>query len=205
MIEQDPRQFLKDCLSLPPDSPTTVMYEPSPPPPSNSWLGGTTGSCWRASGQGAKAETIQFLKQHTLPQLQLHMVTFENTAGQQWDMMCYIAQDEQGFWHMLGSAGSPRPSVRHTSPSFPWVRIVGMNGEHGIWAGGYLTDEAANVYRVRLISKDGEVMEDIVEQGCVLFLTDHPVAGPFQLEAYIDTDALLGAQTVFDYGEVENF
>ncbi len=97
MIEQDPQQFLRDYLSLPTSSPTTVTYEPSPPPPSNSWLGGATRGRWRARGFEAKAETIQFLKQRTLPRIQLHMVSFENTAGQQWDAMCHIAQDEQGF------------------------------------------------------------------------------------------------------------
>ncbi len=61
-------------------------------------------------------------------------------------------------------------------------------------------EKVTNVHRVRLISKDGELVEDMVEQGRVLFLTNHPVAGPFQLEAYTDSGALLGVQTVFDYG-----
>lgn len=203
MIEHDPQQFLKDYLSLPPDSPTSVSYEPTPAPPFNSWLGRSTSDRWRASGHGAKAETIHFFKQQTLPRLQLHMVTYEDQAGQLWDAMCQIAQDEQGYWHMLGCAGSPRPSVRHASRTYPWVYMVGANGQRWLWAGGYLTDKAPTVRLVRLISKDGQVIEDTVEHGLVLFQTDHPVQGPFRLEAYTDTGALLGVQTLFDYEQHE--
>lgn len=51
-----------------------------------------------------KATTIRFFQQRSLPQRQIHAVTFDNKEGQQQRWLCIIIQDEQGHWR-LQSAG----------------------------------------------------------------------------------------------------
>ncbi len=46
MMEHDPKQFIKDYLTLPLGS-----DEPGLPPPENSWVGGRSGYPWRGAGK----------------------------------------------------------------------------------------------------------------------------------------------------------
>ena len=194
MVEQDPEQLIEAYLILPSGS-----DEPSPPPSADSRVGGTPGYPFRGAGKGAKRETIQFLKHLSLPHYQVYALAFEDEAGQKWDYFCSIEQDEQGYWHVMASASSVKDSMIRASHSFPWIHLVGGSGENYLWAGGYVTEKALNARRVRLITKNGIVLEDIVEDGLVLFQTDQRVEIPAQVEIYTHTGGLIGTQTLFDY------
>lgn len=193
-IVQDPRQFIEAYLILPSGS-----DEPSPPPSADSRVGGTPGYPFRGAGKGAKGETIQFLKHLILPRRQVYALTFEDEAGQEWDYFCSIEQDEQGYWHVMASASSIKDTMRRASHSFPWVHLVGGSEKNYLWAAGYVTDKALNAGRIRLITRNGVVLEDIVQDGLVLLQTDQPVEIPAQVEIYTHTGELIGTQSLFDY------
>lgn len=194
LIAQDPRQFIEAYLILPSGS-----DEPSLPPPANSRVGGTPGYPFRGAGKGAKGETIQFLKHLSLPHHQVYALTFEDEAGQEWDYFCSIEQDERGYWHVMASACSIKGDMRRATRSFPWIHLVGGSGENYLWAGGYITEKALDARRVRLITKNGVILEDIVKDGLVLFQIDQKVEIPAQVEVYTSTGELIGRQTLFDY------
>ncbi len=192
MTVHDPKQFILEYLSLPPNSP-----EPGPPPPMGSKLGGKPGQVWRGAGRAARAATGRFLKQCIIPNCQVHAVAFEDEAGLQWDYICYIVQDEQGFWHMEAAGGLSEGKMRQATQSFPWAHLVGGGWEDHFWAGGYITDNASDKERVRLISKNGQVLEDIVQNSLVLFLTDQETQAPVEVELYNRSGGLVGTQTLF--------
>lgn len=194
LIVQDSGQFIEAYLILPSGS-----NEPSPPPPAGSRVGGTPGYPFRGAGMGAKGETIRFLKHLSLPHRQVYALTFEDEVGQKWDYFCSIEQDEQGYWHMMASACSIEGNMRRATRSFPWIHLVGGSGENYLWASGYVTEKALDARRVRLITKNGVVLEDIVEDSLVLLHTDQRVEIPAQVEIYTSTGELIGRQTLFDY------
>ena len=49
-------------------------------------------------------------------------------------------------------------------------------------AGGTVEDAGTGIARVRLTDVEGRSFEDVVENGVVLFSSDHPVAMPMRLE-----------------------
>ena len=74
-------------------------------------------------------------------------------------------------------------------------------GDH-FWAGGYLTNNALDAERVRLIFKNGVILEDRVQDDTVLFITDQNVQVPVQVEVYNGSDALIDRQIAFNYEEM---
>ncbi len=52
----------------------------------------------------AKTATIHFFQQRSLPDCQIHAVTFDNEEGQEQHWLCTVAQDEHNLWS-LQSAG----------------------------------------------------------------------------------------------------
>ncbi|MHB8599913.1 MAG: hypothetical protein ACYDER_24280 [Ktedonobacteraceae bacterium] len=192
MSEQDPKQFLREVLSLPSGS-----LEPSPPP--NSRVGGDPHHRMPRGGPKAKADSLRFLKQHTLPHRHLYAVTFEDEAGLAWDCFCFLEQDERGFWHGGVVSGVVKEIARRSMRQAPWVQLVGGGGEESLWAGGYVTEKASDAYIVRLIGKTGLVLEDTVQDGIVLFQADQHVELPMQAEIYTRSGELLGVQSFLDY------
>lgn len=195
MTMQDPKQFIEAYLSLP-----SGAREPSPPPPVDSWLGGPFDIAWRVHGMNAKAGTIHFIKQRDLFRRQVHVVSFEDQARLTWDYICIIGQDEQGFWHSMGGGGTVvKQDARKPTRSFPWVHLYGGFNDSHLWAGGSVTEQALDAHRVRLTTKNGLVLEDTVQDGFVLFLTDQSVEVPVKVEVFRRSGELIGTQTAFDY------
>ncbi len=62
-----------------------------------------------------------------------------------------------------------------------------------LWAAGRVLDNGLDVVRVRLISENGIVLEDTVQDGLVLFLSDQWVERPLQVELYDRSGKLVGA------------
>jgi hypothetical protein len=62
-------------------------------------------------------------------------------------------------------------------------------------------DNGFNAERVRLVNDTGQIFEDVVEDGLVLFATmqDQEVQWPMQAELYDNTGKLVWRQTVFDH------
>ncbi len=141
----------------------------------------------RVSASNDKAEgerTLRFLKERCIPGRQVHFVLFEDKIGQQIHFTCYIVQDAVGNWQFRGAAGdgvtgTPGPVVEQG-----WANLGGGGMPDHFYAGGYVADHGLDVVRVRLVAENGTVIEDTVEDGIVLFLTDQLVALPIEAEIY---------------------
>ena len=141
----------------------------------------------------AKATTIRFLQQRSLPHRQIHAVTFDNKKGQQ-HWLCVVTQDEQGHWS-LQSAGPLGEAMNSLTQNSPWVNLAAGNGENTSWAGGSVITHGFDIKRVRLISMDGNTIEDTVQDGLVMFLASQPFQWSLQVELYDAKEAIVGSHT----------
>jgi hypothetical protein len=141
-------------------------------------------SASNASGVKADPATIQFLGERSIPGHRLYAVTFYDLAGQSYSGHCVIEQDKAGDWRVWG--GSWSKNAQMPSPrTYPYVHLGGGGGYgHAFYACGTVSAQGYTIARVRLISKNGIELEDMVKGGLVLFLTDQDVALPVQVELY---------------------
>ncbi|GCF10184.1 hypothetical protein [Dictyobacter arantiisoli] len=144
-----------------------------------------------------KNKTLRFLKERSLPGRIVYIVVFENEQGSEIYFTCYVEQDTQGNWLFRGAAGdgimghNPGPVVERA-----WANLGGGGMPNHFYAGGFVADHGQDVTRVCLIAKCGTVVEDNVENGMVLFLTDQPVDLPIQAELYNRADTLIYSHRV---------
>jgi hypothetical protein len=59
-----------------------------------------------------------------------------------------------------------------------------------------VVDHGFDITRVRLISPNGVVLEDRVQDGLVLFVSDQPIFTPLQAELYNRAGELVSSQMV---------
>lgn len=168
----DPEQMMRDYLAMP----SFVTSSREEPP----------GSGWRAQtawgGVNARPETIQTLKSRTLGARRLYAVTFEDTRGRRSLFYCHVVQNATGMWRFEGGAGG---GARDNSPrrGYPWINLGGGGWLARFCAGGVvMEDEARAVVRARLRAANGVTVEDRVENGIALFLTDDVVMLPIETE-----------------------
>lgn len=192
MTERDPKQVIIEFLSSPPGE-----LEPNPLP---SVDGGQPGALRKSGGFGAIATTIRFLKERSILHHQVHAVTFEDEAGRAWLFICLVGMNSEGQWHFeAGGGGGGEKGVTHTARrKQPWANLAGGGGEEqAFWAGGYVQDNGIPVSKVRLISKNGQVLEDIVEDDLVLFVTKQKIRMPMEAELYNLSSELVGKHSLF--------
>ena len=135
--------------------------------------------------------TLRFLKERLLPQRQVYLVAFEDEKGLEQRFVCYVEQDRQGNWQFRGAAGggisgSPGPVIERA-----WASLDGGGMPDHFYAGGYVADHGEQVTKVRLIAKNGTEIEDTVDDGIVLFLSEQPVELPIEAEMYDGTGKLV--------------
>jgi hypothetical protein len=58
---------------------------------------------------------------------------------------------------------------------YPWVNLAGSGRGGLLWAGGRVLDNGLDVIHVHLIAANSIVLEDTVQDGLVLFMTDQGV------------------------------
>jgi len=144
-------------------------------------------------GMGARPASVRFLKERSILHRQVHAVTFEDEAGQQWDYVCYVAQDAKGRWHFeSGGGGGTGGDIKCYPARSPWANLAGGGWEDRFWAGGHVIDNGLDVARVRLTGSNGQVLEDTVDDGLVLFVTDQKVRVPVQIELYNRSGEVVG-------------
>lgn len=202
MVTDDPKQAITDFLSQPEG---VVVSQPDPhelPVQKNGrWV--RKGTVQRGGGMGARASTITFLKERSIPHRQVHAVAFEDETGQPHYFICFVTQDAQGSWHfeMGGGGGGPGggDSQYHLRRPHPWANLAGGGWEDRFWAGGWISDDGFNVVRVRLIGRNRQVAEDTVDDtGLVLFVADQKMRVPVQVEFYTRSGDLVGQHSCFD-------
>jgi len=194
MTEYDPKQVIIDYLSLPEGE---IISQPDPDTPAVLKDGRLVrpGILRRGGGMGAKPASVRFLKERSIPHRQVHAVTFEDETGQQWDYVCFVAQDAKGRWHFEsgGGGGGTGGDIKcYPARSDPWANLAGGGWEDRFWAGGHVIDNGLDVTRVRLTGSNGQVLEDTVDDGLVLFVTEQKVRVPIQVELYNRSGEVVG-------------
>lgn len=170
MTSRSPEQVIRDYLSAP-----HVLVASQPTPGTTGWQAETS-----VGGCDARPQTIQFGKVRSIPQRQVHAVTFETLTGQRMSGAYSVHQDRTGEWQVAGGAGggvngSPRRD-------HPWVNLGGGGWPSRFYAGGHVLESGGAIVRVRLRAANGTVLEDTVDDELVLFLTDEPVHVPVYAE-----------------------
>jgi hypothetical protein len=170
MTSVSPEQVIRDYLSA-----SSVLVASQPASGTSGWQSETS-----VGGLDARPETIQFGKMRALARRQVHAVTFTTQAGRRMRFICCVRQDGVGAWQFAGGAGGGADSGPHRG--YPWVNLGGGGWLQQFYAGGQVLEEGAEVARVRLRAANGTVLEDTVEDGVVLFLTDDAVQMPVAAE-----------------------
>jgi hypothetical protein len=97
--------------------------------------------------------------------------------------------------HERGGGGRNSAGAR-----LPWADLGGNWGSRGLLAGGTVEDGSQDIARVRLTDSRGSSIEDTVDDGVVLFLSDEPLAMPLRVDL-IDRDGRVVATD--DWGFVD--
>jgi hypothetical protein len=182
----DPKQALIDYMSA---SRMLVSTWPT----SGGWRGEMS-----AGGLGASLQTIRILKERAVHGRRVYAVTGEDDRGLRMLWACQVTQDESGAWHFSGGAGGGDdfgPDREH-----PCANLGGGGWPGDFYAGGRVLAGGQDVARVRLRSANGIELEDTVDEGVVLFVTDQYITLPLQAELYDRAGALVWQHPVFDLG-----
>ncbi|MHB8596926.1 MAG: hypothetical protein ACYDER_08950 [Ktedonobacteraceae bacterium] len=165
-----------------------------------------------------EAITVHFLQNRCLPNSQAHFVAVEGEGGQQAYFLCCVCLNSQSHWEHIGggqvrrtttptilgfgtadtySVGGTEAHNVKTMPEKSPLRVnfSSLRGKDGFWAGASFLDHSLDVERVRLIFREGIVLEDTVQDDLVLFITEEKVTRPFQAEFYDRSGNMLGAQS----------
>jgi hypothetical protein len=146
-------------------------------------------------GFDARRETLEFLKARTSGRRMVQAISFVTTSGRKTRMICYLLQNVRGEWQFSGAAGGEGeqggPVRNH-----PLVRLGGGGWPDYFFAGGNVIAQKDNIVRVRLIAGNGIAMEDSVDDGLVVFVTEERVTLPIRAELYDQEGTLVGSHTV---------
>ena len=141
--------------------------------------------------------SVQVLKVRELPGRRLYAVPFLTHEGRSCFCSCELRQQKDGMWRVHGSAGGGRGSPQHETP---WANVGGSPGNQssGCYFGGLVeSNSTEEIARVRLISADGVILEDTVEEGVVLFQGQGPVRLPLTTEFYDQAGKLIARRPIF--------
>ena len=159
--------------------------------------------------------TIQFLKEKIIPGWQMHYVSYEEVDEGQQNRVIILRQEEDGSW-MFSSASTggniQERAAQHRIPAHdhPLILLSYRKGPqatrytrqmyHEFIAHGEVIDNGFHVTHVRLVNDAGQVFEDTVQDGLVLFAARQAqeVQWPMQAEFYNGEGKLVWRQTVFD-------
>ncbi len=142
-------------------------------------------------------KTLRFLKERCMPGRHVYMTVFEDEHQKKLYVTCYVEQDTHGNWQFRGAAGDgimggmPGPVVEQA-----WANLSGGGMPDHFYAGGFIANHEGNITHVRLVCKNGTIIEDQVNDDMVLFLTDQRVALPVLAELYDHTDTLVYSHNV---------
>ncbi len=156
--------------------------------------GPRTGSVRTSGGMGAIASTIHILKERTLPLHYASLVTFEDVQSHRWEFVCFVVQEGQHNWVFKSGGSVSQKNV----DSQPHVSLAGGWAEGGFSAGGRVNANGADIARVDILSVDGIIFDDTVDNGYVLFVTDREdIFPPVRALLYDSKGVLVHSHIVF--------
>ncbi len=186
-MAHDPRQTVIDVLSAPlstPDSALSIVGANGP----------RDGVVRTNGGIGAVPSTIRILKERTVPLHYASLVTFEDVQGQMWEFACFVVQEGQHNWVFKSGGSVSQKNVEKQ----PHVNLAGGWAEGGFSAGGRVYANGADIVRVDIISVDGIIFDDTVDNGYVLFVTDREdIFPPVRALLYDSAGVLVNSHIVF--------
>lgn len=182
----DPRQVIRDYLG-----PPSVFISDTPDPRGSGWHGGPS-----RGGMGADVTTMRFLKARGILRRQVHAVVFDTAEGRRMRFTCYLVQDDAGDWRFDGGAGGSADGAPVRAD--PSVNLGAGGWPASFYAGGAVVDNGVDVARVRLIAANGTIMEDTVDAGVVLFITDQLVERPIHVELYNQAGQMVAQHGAFE-------
>lgn len=160
-------------------------------------------------------ESIRFVREKAIPGWQLYYVSFQELEGDKQTYVFRLKQQPDGSWRSTGASTSIDPDQlsAHLEQLGVVVHDHPMIFLNGGWAGsandkvefkayGQVIDNGFNVTRVRLISETGQIFEDAVENGLVLFAAtlEQQAQMPMQAELYDNAGQLVWRERVFEQG-----
>jgi len=160
---------------------------------------------WVAStGEGgldASPESVVFVKERHLSNRAAYNVRFTDQHGMRRRFTVSLAQTTDGTWQVMGGSGGSAEDQPEGAPGrgHPWANLGGGGWPRQFYAGGAIEEDSGAVTRVRLWSANGVEMEDTVEGGEVLFLSDDAIQTPLEIELYDGAGNLVGSHTAFSF------
>ena len=138
----------------------------------------------------ARPDTIRFLKERAEGNRAMAAVAFEDTEARPWRDVFGAAQQTNGTWNAAGGAGgggSYKPQSRR-----PWANFGGWGWPRFLCVGGWVYGEG--VAQVRLIDARGQIVEDSVDDGIALLLSNERIDMPCRIELRDVRGAVLAVQ-----------
>lgn len=183
MSATDPRQAVIDKIAAPPGGAIIAAESAS------GWQAITV-----ADGplNATSPSSIAILKEHGGETDRLFAVTYADHEGTQHFDIVVVGQTADGHWVVTGSCGGSGDDAERETPR---LNLGGWwNADHQC-AGGRVTGTGADRAHTVQISVSGSVaMEDVVENGVVLFSTAKPVDLIVATVRILDPDGALIAE-----------
>lgn len=136
----------------------------------------------------AQEGTFHFFRSRLLPHSQLHEVTFKNRKGEHQRFLCLTVRMSDGTWSMV-SSGIIASTHALQPGEEPHACLSGSN----LWMDGYVVDGDREVTHVRLVSGNGHVLEDTIQDGLIVFTPKQGIPLPVKVELYDHAGNLVGS------------
>ena len=187
-MAHNPRQTIIDFVTTPisaADSPVEIESDDGP----------RVGEFHSSGGLGAVASTIRFLKERTIPLHYAALISFVDVNAHVWEMACFVVEEKQNHWYFKSGSSISRQN----NEPLPHANLAGGLAEGGFYAGGYIHTNGTSIVRASLISVDGIVFEDTVDDGRVLFVTDREdIFPPVRVLLYNAANTLMNSHIIFN-------
>jgi hypothetical protein len=138
----------------------------------------------------ARPDTIRILKERVEGNRAMVAVEFEDTEARPWRYVFGAVQQPDGIWKAAGGAGGG--GGREPQSRGPWANFGGWGWPRFLCLGGRVYGEG--VAQVRLIDAVGRTIEDRVDDGIALLLSNDPVEMPCRIELRDPGGAVLAIQ-----------
>ncbi|HEY7021289.1 MAG TPA: hypothetical protein VH349_09230 [Ktedonobacterales bacterium] len=160
------------------------------------WVASTGGG-----GLDALPESVVFVKERHLPNRVAYNVRFTTRTGMRMRYTVSLAQGNDGAWQVTGGAGGSAEEPPESAPKHgqPLANLGGGGFSRQFYAGGAIEEDNGAVVRVHLRSANGVELEDAVESGEVLIVTDDVVQTPLEVELYDSSGNLVGSHRLFTF------
>ena len=140
-------------------------------------------------------ESFRFLRTRTIASIPGRMIIAAVNTLRAPDQLqiSFLIQNRAGDWCYSGGAST---SLGGKS-THPRINLGGGGWPFQFHAGGYVVNNGYDITHVHLLSRNGTICEDEVDNDIVLFFTDEQVEIPLLAELYDREGNLVSAHNVF--------